>query len=690
MATEIEELLVKLSADTANFRAEMKASVSVVESATSQMQKDISQFSKESAKNTSIFSQAYATMTGVLASKAVTSALELLKSGFSSFVGLLQKGVQDANAEEVALIKLGGALQSAGALSQNALDNFSTFASGLEATTGIADETIITMGSLISTMSGLSGGPLEKATEGAANLAARLGIDLETAARAVGKALDGNVAGLQRFGISVSEGKDRAETMANVLNLLGTNFDGAAAKIAGTFSGSLRLAESAFGNLFEQLAKSVQTNQTVIAVFKSVADIMNGLTGSAKGSEQGLRVFVGEGVLYAIEAARALVAALDVMGQGFRLLAFPIETTYNLIVSRFKAIQEIISAAGQAVRLTVSGDFDLAFQAMSEGSQNAKNIISDFATTTKQNFDAIGQSSEGLLKLDTALNRIETSAAAAQDAVVNGATADVEATDQQTAALVRHNDELAKSIEALNARGAAVELGQQLGVTPEVAAAQIDYNAQQEALDESLANGIISQERFYTNSTLLAQDYNAKKAESDKKAAADADKINQLRSEQVKTTLTNLASFQNSKSKELAAVGKAAAIAQATIDTYAGATKAYAQGGILGFITAASIVAAGLANVAKIAGVGLAGGIDSVPGVGNRDSFPAVLAPGERVVPAESNKDLTSFLSQQSQGNVNVSINIAGDFFESPDGDVRLLERIQRGILQTGFKLRTT
>ena len=46
--------------------------------------------------------------------------------------------------------------------------------------------------------------------------------------------------------------------------------------------------------------------------------------------------------------------------------------------------------------------------------------------------------------------------------------------------------------------------------------------------------------------------------------------------------------------------GKSLAIAQALIDTYTGANKALAQGGIFGAISAAGIVAAGLANVARI------------------------------------------------------------------------------------------
>lgn len=46
--------------------------------------------------------------------------------------------------------------------------------------------------------------------------------------------------------------------------------------------------------------------------------------------------------------------------------------------------------------------------------------------------------------------------------------------------------------------------------------------------------------------------------------------------------------------------GKALAIGQAVIDTYAGATKALAQGGIFGAIAAAGVIAAGIANVKKI------------------------------------------------------------------------------------------
>ena len=62
--------------------------------------------------------------------------------------------------------------------------------------------------------------------------------------------------------------------------------------------------------------------------------------------------------------------------------------------------------------------------------------------------------------------------------------------------------------------------------------------------------------------------------------------------------------------------GKGLAVAQATMDTYAGATKALAQGGIFGAIGAAGIVASGLANVRSILQTdipGETGGDDNPP-----------------------------------------------------------------------------
>ena len=94
--------------------------------------------------------------------------------------------------------------------------------------------------------------------------------------------------------------------------------------------------------------------------------------------------------------------------------------------------------------------------------------------------------------------------------------------------------------------------------------------------------------------------------------------LNKSKAQLTTQALTDIAGIVGKNSK----FGKAIAIVQAIRDTYAGATKAYAQGGIFGFIGAAAITAAGLANVKTIsstpdptppAGVSVGGGGSAVP-----------------------------------------------------------------------------
>lgn len=88
------------------------------------------------------------------------------------------------------------------------------------------------------------------------------------------------------------------------------------------------------------------------------------------------------------------------------------------------------------------------------------------------------------------------------------------------------------------------------------------------------------------------------------------------RKKNLRRTLGTIASLQNSSSKELAAIGKAAAIAQITINTAQGVSKAWALGPILGPPLAALVAVAGAAQAAKVSGVQLAEGgiVPATPG----------------------------------------------------------------------------
>lgn len=73
------------------------------------------------------------------------------------------------------------------------------------------------------------------------------------------------------------------------------------------------------------------------------------------------------------------------------------------------------------------------------------------------------------------------------------------------------------------------------------------------------------------------------------------------------TFIDSMATLQNSNIKALARIGKAAAIVQATINTYEGVTKALAQGGIWGYLQAGVVMAMGMSQIASIKSQGVAG-----------------------------------------------------------------------------------
>lgn len=142
-------------------------------------------------------------------------------------------------------------------------------------------------------------------------------------------------------------------------------------------------------------------------------------------------------------------------------------------------------------------------------------------------------------------------------------------------------------------------------------------------------------------------------------------------------TLTDLASLRNSHSKKAFEVGKAAATAQATVNTFMAATAAYAAmagipivGPALGAIAAAAAIAAGIVNIQNIQAQKFNGGqadegMDSVPGGLAGKSF--ILSQGERVVQPSANRDLRDFLAREKAesqggggGNYSITLNYSG------------------------------
>lgn len=175
----------------------------------------------------------------------------------------------------------------------------------------------------------------------------------------------------------------------------------------------------------------------------------------------------------------------------------------------------------------------------------------------------------------------------------------------------------------------------QLEIEERIAGQQSEQKTNQAALEKELDEAR-NEIRLSTMSAreqeleALTQEYNLK-IELAKKAGADEFAITKkfeadkklLRQKSVNDQLSAASQLAGALGA-LAGESKELAVASAIIDTYVGANKAFAQGGALGFISAAAVIAGGLANVRNImqtevkgSGGGASASIPSASPIGN-------------------------------------------------------------------------
>lgn len=177
-----------------------------------------------------------------------------------------------------------------------------------------------------------------------------------------------------------------------------------------------------------------------------------------------------------------------------------------------------------------------------------------------------------------------------------------------------------------------------------------------------------------------------------------------VRLNQASSFFGDLSALQKSENKKIAAVGKAAAIVQTTIQTYQSATSAYASlasipyvGPVLGAAAAAAAIAAGMANVRAIKSQqtgfktgGYTGniGVNEVAGVVHGQEFVMNASATSKYRPMleaiNEGKDVVSYTSSQNEskgfGGINVTIDNSGTYKafavqQLTEQDVRIIAR---------------
>ena len=133
--------------------------------------------------------------------------------------------------------------------------------------------------------------------------------------------------------------------------------------------------------------------------------------------------------------------------------------------------------------------------------------------------------------------------------------------------------------------------------------------------------------------------------------------------------LSGIASLVGENSK----FGKAVAITQAVIDTYAGANKALAQGGIFGAIGAAGIIATGIANVKKITSTDTPDTPSFASSAGGSVAAPQIQTPDFNIVGQSSTNQLAEAIGSQTQQPVKAYV-VSNDVSTAQELDRNIIE----------------
>lgn len=692
----LEELVVSLVAETSGLRAELSNATKATKDATSKMETAIEEFSKNSSKQMGVFETAMATAMGFLGSQAVQAALGMVKDGLSLIGEELMKGADSAIAEEQAMKRLANSLAISGKYSVDAMKGLQDFTSEMERNTGVADDVVAANLAVLSSLTRLDAEGLKSAQKAALDFSAATGKDLESATMMVAKAVNGSTDAFKKMGITIAESTDKTTALRNTVAALNGQFGGAAAGAVATFQGSVTKLTNSWGNLTESLATAVTKNPVVIAMLQQISTIIDGLTGASDNASVALQQGLGKALLSITMAVAQVAATVDawlrVFAAGLDTLILPLNALagaigwvgdklgivedkdpFSRLKETYSALEENITGSSTLGTLADNllqvhdagvmafGDITSASAAVKPTLDNQKAAVNELSAAYQQLVDAYATSlAEQGMALDNHF-AYENEARALQT--------------ETELAQITDNNALKYSImeEDFALRQEALAAQQQLewDQLAQSNLAKSGNNAQYEA-----AKTALSQKQYLENKKM-----------STEHTKFEADQLKQREANQASTFQT-IATLSSSSNKELAAIGKAAAITTATMDGIVAVQKALsAFPPPFNFVAAALVGVAAAANVAKIAGVSLNKGGTLSGGGANVDTVPANLTKGETVITRGLTNKLGEFLDEGGGGGgggpVTIEIRLKDSLIEFIEAKIVERQNINVSLLGT-------
>lgn len=253
---------------------------------------------------------------GLVSAQAI---LALVRKGFDLVVGGITDSIKAAGEAEKAHVQLVAALRAQGTALPSVISAYQGYATALQKTTIYQDDALESAAALLVTIGNVMPRDMEKALKATTNLASGLGIDLDTAARTVAKAAEGNTTALRKVGVIMDETKGKTHDFGDVLDAITAKFGGQAEAIAGTYQGRLAQLANTWNNVEESVGRVITQNATVLEAFKLLNEAIDANTGELNGN-QAINEIVSDTVIATAKAFSVLIEAVDLTQSAYQTL----------------------------------------------------------------------------------------------------------------------------------------------------------------------------------------------------------------------------------------------------------------------------------------------------------------------------------------------------------------------------------
>lgn len=509
---------------------------------------------------------------------------------------------------------LEASFKAVGYTSAQAMKQAQDFASEMQSLTGIADEAFLDAQRLMANY-GVVGAKAQESIRAAYALSIGVGMDFQAALLQIAKAAAGSTSSLSRYGIVLGDNVKEGEKFDAVLAQINERFGAAAqASMDDTITKTRALKEE-WGDFQELVGKELEP--TFRKLIEYAREFVSGLSvlkeqnqEQKKYAENLSRIALLEGnIKKGMYTNMGLYKKLEELN-ALKQENFELERKFEKELRTTSEQKKQAEIQAQQVNSSRQLKTDADERAKKEAQVTTK--LQEQLETFKQN--ARQSSNERKVKFTAEVAGADLSGLANIDVKL-----EQERVLQEQLAQIREQSLNAQIERARSAADAETQIGQ-----------------------ERIAKSLEQLQEFNAEQAILGEEYLANRQALDQRiiesnqAVYDIQKF--LNSQQVQDFskgLNAMTQMQNSKSKALVGIGKAAALAQVGIDTAEGAIAAYQAmahipfvGPALGIAAAAALTAYGAERAAEISGIKMAegglvkavtGGVPAVVGEGGSD-----------------------------------------------------------------------